>query len=145
MTDFQTGELVDITIRGAQVTEVLPGSVAISYATAASECVVHVANIHTGATGVEVTRVAPAEWPPETGDVWRDRENVLWFISVREVGDDFRTEKVFTPSSTRAVNRYAAYQASRLLDERGPMALVHRERPEPDDSDEPDGSEPPAF
>ncbi|WP_431728645.1 hypothetical protein [Verrucosispora sp. TAA-831] len=126
---FKPGELVDITIRQAKV--IADGGVlTVTYDEQHNERI----DVMRG-NRVTVERVAPADWPPEVGDVWRDRENVLWFISLREVGDDFRTEKVFTPSSTRAVNRYTSYQADRLLADRGPLTLVHREHRDQDGAD----------
>lgn len=69
---FTPGELVDVTIRGARVVH--------TYLTST------VFDINHGGTdfelphgpNVRIARVAPAEWPPQPADVWRDNAGVAW-------------------------------------------------------------------
>lgn len=134
MTDFKPGELVTITIENATVATAQPGVLAINYGGTKPGQLDGYITIDTTAKGVTAERVAPAQWPPRHGDVWRDSDNMLWFVSIRDIGGEYpRTETVFVPADGRRVDRYAHYESGRLLSERGPMTLVHREFPDPDD------------
>lgn len=82
---FEIGELVDITIRGAKVVNTYPirrdgcdmGTVLVAEYTDGEH-----RNVAVGlsAPSVTVERVAPAEWPPQPGDLWRDKHEDLWFV-----------------------------------------------------------------
>lgn len=120
MSSFKPGEIVDITIKGARVEwanstdmnvwavdEVDPDTgvnlgeqITISHA----------------AENVTIERVAPAEWPPRPGDLWRDGEGDVWFAVEDRDGDvHFRaTGDTYAPTDW-AAKHYA------------PLTLVHRE------------------
>jgi hypothetical protein len=82
MSDFKPGDRVDITIKGARVRLVrehlsmLGENVAdqLSYETDGG----FVASVVL-TEDVTVERVAPAEWPPRPGDLWRDKDGAIWF------------------------------------------------------------------
>lgn len=128
---FVVGEYVDITIRNAQITRVTPMNhgapvLHVQYrgATLADELV-----LRASSEAVAVERVAPAEWPPQPGDLWRDRDGSLWFaFQVEHMNGayiDLRCEEhskatsPFDDGPTSVSGRF------------GPMVLVRRER-EPD-------------
>ncbi len=63
---------------------------------------------------VSVDALAPAEWPPRSGDLWQDAEGLLWFCI----------------TSARMINQAGNYQSDEvddLLRLRGPFRLVHRD------------------
>ncbi|MFC0504270.1 hypothetical protein [Micromonospora costi] len=137
MTDFKPGELVDITIEHAIVAEAKPDVLAVNLPGTKPGEITGFITINPTRAGVTVARVAPADWPPRHGDMWRDNDNLLWFVSLRESGHEFpRLETVFTPADARQVDRFASYEAGRLLAQRGPMTLVHREHPDSAESGE---------
>lgn len=107
---YQHGEIVDITIRGARVVRYDDDTVTIRYGR-----VPVVYGVQLG-DDVTVERVAPAEWPPRPGDLWRDRDGALWFVA----GTDRRGMRMYATSGDSAdpdhVNRRY-----------GPITLVHRE------------------
>ncbi|MEV4270585.1 MULTISPECIES: hypothetical protein [Micromonospora] len=93
---------------------------------------------------VTVERVAPAEWPPVLGDLWRDSTGDLWFATLKaaRVGDDGRVFEsarlVMAPArETPHLYREQRIAPDKLLSQYGPLELVHRE-PQPAD---PDGDE----
>jgi hypothetical protein len=106
--DFQTGEIVNVTIEGVFV----QGPVKDGYLTVNVGC--DEIRFGLGEHGVTVTRVAPAEWPPRPEDLWRDHNGRLWF--------------------GRSQNRFVTTGGSReetpdrLLADYGPLTLIHRER-----------------
>ncbi|MEH0823435.1 MULTISPECIES: hypothetical protein [unclassified Micromonospora] len=90
---------------------------------------------------VTVERVAPAEWPPVLGDLWRDSGADLWFATLKaaRVGDDGRVFEsarlVMAPArETPHLYREQRIAPDKLLSQYGPLELVHRE-PQPDDAD----------
>jgi hypothetical protein len=77
MSDYRLGDIVDVTIRGARVQDYDvsgdgPDRLMVTYGQPASMTTLFV-------NGVTVERVAPAEWPPQPGDVWRDPHGYAWF------------------------------------------------------------------
>lgn len=84
------------------------------------------------AADVVVTRLAPAEWPPRPGDLWRSADGELWFAYRYGTGDGERSElRLMSPQAGPYVGSYT--YPDRLLAERGPLDLVHRDLPaEPD-------------
>jgi hypothetical protein len=105
-------ELVNVSIRGARVAEVdrtLDGSPVVELVTS------HVLRLPLAMRGVTVERVAPAEWPPQAGDVWRDRDGRKWFVRYVD-GEPYMV-------STTEDNGSPEY----VLDEHGPMTLHDRE------------------
>lgn len=69
--------------------------------------------------GVEIERVAPANWPPQPGDVWRDRGGSPWFALVSRDGAPILTD----PRST------GPFPADEVAREEGPLTLAYRPEP----------------
>lgn len=73
---------------------------------------------------VEIVRLAPADWPPRHGDLWHDTHGTLWAgISIPD--DDTVEEPYVAMVPLRPNNRNSA-DPDRLLQDRGPLELVHR-------------------
>lgn len=119
--EFVVGEIVDITIRGARI-HAVHGDPDTNALTIGIE---HAASWTTAVPMVDsvtVERVAPPEWPPQAGDLWRDRRGLLWFA--RELTDD-DDEPVVDLVSVDHVNLYQPVEQ-----QFGPMAMVRREQPD---------------
>lgn len=80
------------------------------------------------APGVTVERVAPDEWPPRTGDLWRDGGGDLWF-AVTDGGGRVSGLVFVMPSEDGVPS-----DPDRVNRDHGPLTLVHRE-------DEQDGAD----
>lgn len=111
---YRVGERVDVTIRGAVVVDVNDDAIVLSLGDD------HALTGIAFASAVTVARVAPVEWPPQIGDLWRAQDGGLWFAQ----SEDGATVLASTGSLTRQ-----QYPDS-VLRKCGPMTLVHRE-PEP--------------
>ena len=119
MTTFQPGEIVDITIKGARVK---------SFAPLAMSCTVDGYRVVVYRDSPEIAyeppviieRVAPAGWPPQPGDLWRDKHDALWFIYQRPA---------INALGGRTANgaRWTDDATAELLDACGPLTLVRRE------------------
>jgi hypothetical protein len=124
MSDFRIGEIVDVTIKGSRV-------VGIGYDDRFDSPWLRVAipigddemhgRIHLDAPGITVERVAPAKWPPQPGDLWRDNGGTLWFA----VEDDHGTVTLTCSGRNRR-------PAADILALYAPLTRVHRES-EPDE------------
>jgi len=80
--ELKHGDLADITITGARLELVEKNRQHFVMPTGTTVTVEM-----TNDPGVNIVRLAPAEWPPQPGDLWRDeKHNGLWFVC-RE-GDD---------------------------------------------------------
>jgi hypothetical protein len=124
---YAAGELVDITIRGARVLPCdVDGVLAAEYTIRlpAHEGAWRRVSVCTESDSVTVERVAPAEWPPRIGDLWRDRADNLWFGTPNSHNED-----LWLIGSTGQGDH-----ASSLLRNNGPLALVLRE-PAPADTE----------
>lgn len=130
---FVEGEYVDITIRRVKVVNTFeetplnrPTRTVVVYKLPGEDtkqCRSHTAPIFGDVT---VERVAPVEWPPQPGDLWRDRGGELWFSYVVHLDGrsyvDMRCEDTskdtppFEDGPTSVNERF------------GPMTLVRRER-----------------
>lgn len=75
MTDYQPGEIVEITIRGARVDRL--DSAKNQRFMVGDDDELWLALPLSEAVTIE--RFAPAEWPPQPGDVWLDRDGNPWF------------------------------------------------------------------
>ena len=124
---LRDGDLVDVVIRGARVysprdQEADPGTDFVTVEITTHDGSTQLVGIPE-APGVTVKRTAPAEWPPQPGDLWRDKHGALWFVYVvpRVEGEApdlyMRTAVGF---------RWSAGFDGQLADN-GPWALVHRE------------------
>lgn len=121
--EFQVGEVVDVTIRGARIERVQDeghdGDV-----TRVAGIVAHDGDgapfftaVPLDWTTVLVERRAPAEWPPRPGDLWRDRDGRLWFTV--ESDSDYGVAL-----TCNGRNRRPAAEIHGLY---SPLTLVHRE------------------
>jgi hypothetical protein len=111
VTDFQVGEIADITIKGVRI-----AAVPIAGQNDTFAIIDEHGNRYRMPPQAAVERVAPADWPPQPGDLWRDQGGTLWFA---------------VESETRAVvltcngkNRRPAVAISDLY---SPLTLVHRD------------------
>lgn len=107
---FQPGELIDLTIRGARVSDkhVQDKYLFLSVGEETFHLPVRLL------ARANVQRVAPAEWPPQVGDVWEDATGVQWFTRYYE------GEPYFVSTAG------GHDDASGVLDSVGPMTLVYR-------------------
>ncbi|WP_141576075.1 hypothetical protein [Actinomadura sp. WMMA1423] len=110
---FKRGEFVDIAIKGVRVAAEHKGLVSI------------VADHPDGEPAhyamppqAKVTRVAPAEWPPRAGDLWRDCENDVWFAVEDSDGEI---------TMVCQVDACPSRSPSELIRTLSPLAFVYRE------------------
>lgn len=124
---FRPGELVQV--------EVARGVVLPPASDKSSDLLVDVGGglvmaVPVDAEHVRVTRLAPVEWPPRPGDLWRDDDEGVWFAHLyQQTGPYARTELRLIPTFDSGGGRYSF--PDRLLAERGPLRLVHREQVDP--------------
>ncbi len=111
---YRVGEIVDVAIRGARVVDLLD----TGYVLADDAGTKWVLSYRL--TNAQIERVAPAEWPPCTGDLWRDRNGDLWMGQAGDRGH------VMVPADKTVTS----WWPERLLRELGPLTIVHRE-PQP--------------
>jgi hypothetical protein len=117
VSEFRPGEIVDITIKGARVQRCEDDSLEYEYRTelGSFEAVVAV-----DSPGVTVERVAPAEWPPQPGDLWRDKIGETWF-AFRDKG-----VSLMVPSYPVNASR-GGRNPDTVLEKLCPLTLVYRE------------------
>lgn len=134
--EFQPGEVVEVRITGTVVeprpgdSEFAPNGLRIRYHELERGiwAEVHVADAD--APSVFVQRVAPPEWPPQQGDLWRDRFGSVWFCSLEPARHD-----EWGPLSGRELrmspgdpsHSFSPMKPDKVLEKQGPLALVHRE------------------
>ena len=123
MTAFHAGELVTITIKAATVLAVDTDQdgyrdLAVETADDRRLALVTVPLDHQAVT---VERLAPADWPPQPGDLWRDKHGDLWFTYL---GHDDGSAQIMmrTADGLRWSEGYEGQVA-----DNGPWTLVHRE------------------
>lgn len=119
---FQPGEIVDISIKGVRISDTSHIRVAIQDESG---------EVWVLPPQAAITRIAPAEWPPRPGDLWRDKHGELWFIhksAFAGQGDDVLMGR--TANGLRW-----AEDADVLLADNSPMTLVRREEDEAHDAD----------
>jgi hypothetical protein len=124
VSDFQPGEIVDITIKGVRVEWVNSTDMNV-WATDEVDTDTGVnlgerITISHVAPNITVTRVAPVDWPPRVDDLWRDSLGNVWFATAARQGRPMLTNRHGTSSDANQVNQ--AY---------GLMVLVHREESQP--------------
>ncbi|MGI5418689.1 hypothetical protein [Actinomadura luteofluorescens] len=116
---LKPGEYVDVAIKGVRVVEQDEHG-----------CVTVRADAHDGGPAhwpmppqAAVSRVAPAEWPPRAGDLWRDRHGVVWFAA-----DVHDIEETDVPEIVLVYPHEDFRQAPDVCNQQaGPLTLVHRE------------------
>lgn len=114
MRAYAVGDVVDITIKGARVTEwdEANDNLTVEYETNLGH---YESGFAVDSGSFFVTRVMPAEWPPQPGDLWCNRKGVPWFA-------------VATATGVRLTSKGGVESLpDDVLRERGPLALVHRE------------------
>jgi hypothetical protein len=125
---FKPGEVVDITIKGVRVHQLDDhGCVSILADS-------HHPDAHHGAIQdsfqmppqAAVTRVAPAEWPPQVGDLWRDQFGDLWF-AYQGYGPDGETYVGLRCAIDKVTEAWGDQIVHSVNQEYGPLTLVHRE------------------
>ena len=126
-TRLSPGELVNISIRAVKVDRVA-GSEVFYHTEAGGRPILHSIHHGPGWPNVTVERVAPAEWPPARGDVWRDSNGSLWFAVWLQLPVG-RLEMFSADPIGHPVGRKPA----ELLERVGPLSLVHREARDGDD------------
>lgn len=87
MSDFQPGDIVDITIKGVRIERVTPMNhgpsiLQIAHPSAPGNGF----DLSPDAPGITVERTAPENWPPQLGDTWADRDGDVWFAVVGKTG-----------------------------------------------------------
>ncbi len=131
---FRPGELVDITIRGAKVQpEGAPTLLVVTLAGDDDGPRMVMPAEHSSMT---VERVAPPEWPPRQGDLWRDRNGSLWFAyrePARTDGYGTLAGAYIAMKASDPAYPHERTRSDQLLSGYGPLTLVHREYPDPDD------------
>lgn len=126
MSDFEAGEIVYITIRGRVLSPWKQDSEAllrVSYLGSIDEMpeagpATCTASVNLSSDDVSVVRLAPAEWPPQAGDLWyANRSNSSWFAV--DQGQDY---------GVLLVGRNGHHQEpDSVLEQYGPMTLVRRD------------------
>jgi len=123
VSDFQPGEIVDLTIKGVCIAR--PRS-------ATSVTIVDEHGItYQMPPQASVERIAPAEWPPQPGDLWRDRDGSVWLACRVGNGD----VSIITMICADGVADRAHEQVLARL---GPLTLVYREERAEDDAKYPE-------
>lgn len=116
---YRVDELLDVQIRHARVRAVDDrGGLYLGYGAGNDELLVDPAH-----AAITVTRVAPAEWPPQAGDVWTDRDGEEWFARVETDGSD--EYGLLVRANARAGYQYGT-RADDVLASYGPMRLERR-------------------
>jgi hypothetical protein len=134
---YVVGERVEVVIEMAEVNSVHESSVVLRVG---EDVYLSVPN---EAAGVTVRRMAPEQWPPLRGDLWRDHDGDLWFATTTATryGDSGsvieHARLVMAPAQeTPNLYRDQRIRPEALLEQRGPVQLVHREpQPELDEED----------
>jgi hypothetical protein len=137
MTNYAVGEIVDITIKGARIAR--KDSTDRIWFTLGGTGEGWIP-VHPGdEASVVVQRVAPAEWPPQAGDLWRDRSGALHFGADHVPDYDDRADCVgIGNGGTRVVlisqgtdsscAPSADFYRPEVVNQRhGPLTLVYRE------------------
>jgi hypothetical protein len=117
VTDFQAGEIVNVTIKGVRYVGADEG---IGYGIETPD-----GSGYSMPWSAILERAAPAEWPPQPGDVWADRNDGEWFARQYSSG---------TGILLIGAEGGLADDADKVRTEFGPLALVRRRgrTPRPD-------------
>jgi len=124
MSNYQPGEIVDITIRGARILPPsYPGApLRVAYHEVSPGVQSTITIPYADSDAVTVERVTPAQWPPRPGDLWRDSAGRVWFGAGYEDLGDMRVLLVSQDQYSLGSDL-----PDHINQEHGPMTLVHRE------------------
>ncbi|WUI02071.1 hypothetical protein OHR68_09775 [Spirillospora sp. NBC_00431] len=128
MSTIQPGEYGDITIKDARISTAHESTGVLHAKTQAGGFL----TFKPDDPQVTFERVAPAEWPPRPGDLWRDRDGDTWH-SVLVDDDDTADEAYVILRPGRSSKHHGTAELHDIVQWHGPLTLVHRE-------DEQDGS-----
>lgn len=126
MSNYQPGEIVDVTIRGRILPPKYEGEpLQVAYHEVSPGVQATIEIRHPDAGSVTVERVAPPEWPPRPGDLWRDSAGRVWFgIDTTDYDDSDGIRVEMASPDQYAFGRNLPDEVNRRY---GPMTLVHRE------------------
>lgn len=120
---LKVGEYVDILIKNARIFDVVEsGNILVE--TDNGSVLTWKPNDHQ----VQAARVAPVEWPPRHGDLWRDRDDKLWVWRsyYTAYNSEYSSTEVEEFVSLDGKRPHFGGDAADVLRDFGPMALVHR-------------------
>ncbi len=121
MNEFKPGEIVDITIKGARVLAVKITEEGFRFLGFTHGDINSQSQVCLSNSQVTVERKAPAEWPPQIGDLWRGYGGRLWFT---------RSDGYGNPTFLSG-NNDPSRDVDSVNQDEGPLALVHREEATP--------------
>jgi hypothetical protein len=126
MTTYKPGDIINIVIKGVRVRHQADDGV-VTIWDDENRC-------FSMPPQAAIERVAPPEWPPRLGDLWRDRDGDLWFASTGYGPDD---EEYVDLRCVKAkpLQAWGPGSVWTVLGEYGPLTLVRREQ-EPSHDDE---------
>lgn len=70
-----------------------------------------------------IERVAPAQWPPQSGDVWQDRNGGQWFAYETRDGGTPEIAMMISVAESDRTPRHSL--PDKVLREKGPMKLLY--------------------
>jgi hypothetical protein len=116
-TKFAEGERVNVTIRNAHVVSTSGDMLPTAIVRVENQFGEWRFEIPTAYPGVDVERIAPAEWPPQHRDGWKSERNGWeWFAVKKDSG------------RIMLVNDYGdSYDPAWAMENTGPMTLTRRE------------------
>lgn len=115
MLTVKPGEKVDILLRDVEVVTAGSPSLEVLYRAGANR-EAYALYINPDSPNLVVTRVAPAEWPPQIGDVWADAHGGEWWCR-----PEHEDGEAYLQSQKGGVDDPAW-----VLRQYGPMTLVYR-------------------
>lgn len=127
---FKPGDRVRVTIEGTVYTSPA-GSAGELYFTYRVDTTDVCLRVHSKSSAVEVEHRAPAEWPPQPGDLWRDKHGDLWFFYIDPSAFGSRSIIGRTAKGGRWSEEDRASEGQ--LQANAPWSLVHRDPAEDDD------------
>lgn len=114
---YEVGELVNVTIRGAQVTAADKRDVVVQYGT---ELGVHEMAVAIDSPDVTVRRAVPADGVPQQGDIWVDQFGAKYFVRA-----GVQDNVVLVPSDSRSLSQ--VHWETLHAGAEGPIKLLWRE------------------
>lgn len=114
MLTVKPGELIDILLKDVEVVTAGSPSLEVLYRAGANR-EAHALYINPDSPNLVVTRVAPAEWPPQIGDVWADAHGREWWCRTGDEDEAYlQSQKGGVDDPTWVMRQY------------GPMTLAYR-------------------